>query len=403
MIDLRQFRRYPWQSLLIVVAVALGVAVITSVAAVIRPNGRDTFSDTLYYREIKLTAKADDRGAFYQDNLPVYEIGAADDEPLVLTPGDLEAARQAVPEADYAYLTSWQSYDSVAANLYNLDVTAATPDYPLAARLELASGSLPSPSDYEQGRKVIVLTAEAVKGLGLEGDPVGQTLELNSYSGQTSFQVIGTLSSNEEAGWQSKNSLIPYQSVEVSNPRELLFAVDDLEDVDAARAGLEAFARSTWGERAVVRGANNGGVDAQQRLVATVIAAFASTALVAAALNIMNLMLARVLRASHDIGILRTLGATRRHILLRALGDALVLGALGGALGVGGGYALQRAYLLLLTQSYGENLPSEFLSFSPFAALTGLGVALSVSLLFGLYPAISAARVRTVDALKGAL
>ena len=201
---------------------------------------------------------------------------------------------------------------------------------------------------------------------------------------------------------QESNSLIPYSPPPWDNgdPRELIFAVDDVANLDSARDQLAAFAQSTWGERITV--SSNNFDDSQFRLMNIVIASFASTALVAAALNIMNLMLARVLKRSHDIGIQRSLGATSGNIIWTFLSEALLLGILGGLLGIAAGYGLHKIYDTYQKTFYGEQFGFISSGFSPMAALIGFLIALAVSLLFGLYPAIRASKLRIIDALKGA-
>jgi ABC-type antimicrobial peptide transport system permease subunit len=184
------------------------------------------------------------------------------------------------------------------------------------------------------------------------------------------------------------------------NPSALQFAVENPDNLDAARDQLASFAREMWGERVSVS-SNNAGNEGQLRLMNIVIAAFASTALVAASLNIMNLMLARVLKRSHDIGIQRSLGATANTIIWRFLNEALLLGILGGLLGVVAGYGLHSVYNSYQKSFYGEEFGFIATNFSPMAALIGFAVALVVSLLFGLYPAIRASRIRIIEALRG--
>jgi putative ABC transport system permease protein len=96
-----------------------------------------------------------------------------------------------------------------------------------------------------------------------------------------------------------------------------------------------------------------------------VTAAFASTALVAASLNIMNLFLARVLKRSHDIGLQRSLGATANRIVWRFLSEALLLGSLGGILGVVAGYGLSKVYENYQRAFYGEQASFVPTGFSP--------------------------------------
>jgi putative ABC transport system permease protein len=408
----RQFRSYPLQSVLIVLAIALGVAVVTMVAASLQASSAQTSAqqDMLWNREIRMSEKKNDWGAFYQGGktIPVREVGLVTDEKVTLTQSDLQKAKEVSPAVQYAYLSEWNSMSKTQEDGSTLDIsiTSATAEYVKAARLELTKGSFPSDADFTEQRKVIVLSHNALEQLSVDESVVGQSLEfINPFDGApVSYTVIGILKkpANDFGGMES-NSLIPYSPPpwDGGNPRELLFAVDSSADVDTARDQLAAFARSTWGERVTVS-SNQGWDEGQLRLTNLVIAVFASTALVAASLNIMNLFLARVLKRSHDIGIQRSLGATANMVVRRFLSEAVLLGVLGGVFGVIAGYGLNKVYESYQRAYYGEGFGYIPIGFSPIAAVIGFSVALIVSLLFGMYPAIRASRLRIIDALRGA-
>ncbi len=407
----RQFRSYPLQSVLIVLAIALGVAVVTMVAASLQTTN-STLSEQneqLWNRELRLVSKKNDWNAFYQGvkPIPVREVGLVTDEKVVLSLEDLQKAKEATPSVTYAYLAEWTTFSKAQedGSMVNVEVASATADFVKAARLKVTKGSLPSDTDFAEQRKVIVLSPRGLEQLGVTEDVVGQTIEFMSFDGTpTEYTVLGILEKpKNDLGGIESNSLVPYSPPpwDDGNPRELLFAVDNPVDVDAARDQLSAFAREKWGERVTVS-SNQGLDDGQLRLMNLVIAAFASTALVAASLNIMNLMLARVLMRSHDIGIQRSLGATANTIVWRFLSEALLLGILGGLLGIIAGYGLHKVYENYQQTFYGEQFPYVATGFSPIAALIGFGVALAVSVIFGIYPAIRASRPRIIDALRGA-
>ncbi len=284
-----------------------------------------------------------------------------------------------------------------------MQVNSATADFVKAAKLKVSKGSLPSDTDFTEQRKVIVLSARALEELGLSPDIVGQSIQFTNWDGTPiEYTVIGILEKPaQDFDSQESNSLIPYSPPPWDNddPRELIFAVDDVANLDSARDQLAAFAQSTWGERITV--SSNNFDDSQFRLMNIAITSFASTALVAAALNIMNLMLTRVLKRSHDIGIQRSLGATSGNIIWTFLSEALLLGILGGLLGIAAGYGLHKIYDTYQKTFYGEQFGFISSGFSPMAALIGFLIALAVSLLFGLYPAIRASKLRIIDALRG--
>jgi putative ABC transport system permease protein len=402
----RQFRSYPLQSVLIVLAIALGVAVVTAVAAVFQSNNASQAfqRDQLWNRELRMQSKKNDWNAFYQGTkpLPVREVGLLEDESVTLTKEDLQRAKDASPSVPYAYLMSFWIYKLMVRDgtIADMDILLVTTDYARAAKLEVSSGSLPIASDYEQENNVIVLSSRDIKKLKIEGEPVGQTITVTEGAKTGRFTVVGVLKEPRDRS-DFNYSFVPYATPEWGGgaPTELLFAVDEVSQLGAAREELAAFARENWGERVTVS-SNNFDGSSQQRLIAIVIATFASTALAAASLNIMNLMLARVLKRSHDIGVQRTLGASRASIVQGFLAEVVLLGILGGLLGVLAGYGLLQVYNAYLLQFYGDQnaFPAPF---SPLAAMLGFAVALGVSLLFGLYPALQASRVRIIEALRG--
>ncbi|MGO9179334.1 MAG: ABC transporter permease [Candidatus Limnocylindrales bacterium] len=117
----------------------------------------------------------------------------------------------------------------------------------------------------------------------------------------------------------------------------------------------------------------------------------AAVALVVAGVGIANVMLMSVLERRSEIGLRRALGATRTHIALQFLAEALVLAVAGGILGVLAGVGAAAAYAS--TQHWQIVLPLD-------ATAGGLAAALAVGAIAGLYPAARAARVSPTEALR---
>ena len=123
----------------------------------------------------------------------------------------------------------------------------------------------------------------------------------------------------------------------------------------------------------------------------------ASFALVVGGIGIMNIMLATVTERTKEIGIRRALGAKRRHITLQFLIETTVISLTGGLIGIslGTGFA---TLLPILVHKFGSgNYPTAITSWSvigSFAVSGAIGVG------FGLYPAIMAARMNPIEALR---
>ncbi len=396
------------ESLLIVTAVAVAVAAVTvtvtaNLVALDRSFG--TFGgESLYNRRITVKPKTEDYEAFYLGvtAADVREIGPSDGQVPKLELRQLAEAARAAPTVSAAYIQDWRSFSHQALGDEWLSAPAVTEGFLTAARLEVAEGSLFSATDFEAQNNVMLLSPNAAEKLGLEGEVIGQQVVFGE--GEGSYTVVGVLQLTEAQDEDDYyEAFIPWRPSPWGDEiREFTFVVEDASAVRQAQAELRAYADATWGEGIVVRSsAESSSIYlGAQRTRLFIIAVFASLGLVVAALNIMSLMLARVLRRGREIGVRRSLGASRRGIRNQFLGEALTLGLLGGLVGVAFGYGLFRVYGSYMESVYEGS--GAFLTFSPVAALAAFGAALLISVLFGLYPAVTASRLRIVDTLKEA-
>ena len=175
------------------------------------------------------------------------------------------------------------------------------------------------------------------------------------------------------------------------------------DQFDAAREQLRSYADRRFGSGIVMNAAKDQiAVNLSvSRNAALVTALFASGGLVIAALNITNLMLARVLGRTRSIGISSALGASSRLIFTLFLTESLVLGLIGGLLGMGLAQGITAGLESTLKNAGGMNLIAMDLNLQPLHFALGLLVALLVSVLFGAYPAWMASKVRPSEALRG--
>jgi len=133
------------------------------------------------------------------------------------------------------------------------------------------------------------------------------------------------------------------------------------------------------------------GMNSQVRLVALLLGAVGSIALVLGGVGVMNIMLMSVSERKREIGIRLAIGARRRDVRRLFLAEALILSMLGAVLGVALGFA----------GGFGFAWMSGWqVSFSPLAAPLGAGVSLAAGVFFGFYPAVMAARLDPIEALR---
>ena len=403
---LKPFRGRVLESILIIAAVGVAAAAVTVVANLLAASARAdrALTETIYARQITLQPKADDYEAFYSSVVPsdVREIGPKDSTPPDLAFEDLEAVKAAAPSVTAAYLAEVYGFNHQGLeNSNSLTVLKVTSEFQTAAGLGISEGSLMSAVDFGDYNRVMLISPSGIRKLGLEAPVVGQEV---SFSYEGSYTIIGVLRQTDAQDEDDfYDAFIPWAPSEWSGLdgiRQLTFSVAKTADVPAAQSQIRAYADKTWGEAVSVRSSaeSNREYSRRQRTRDLVVAVFASLGLVTAALSIMSLMLARVLRRKREIGVRRSLGATRSAIRNQFLGEAALLGAVGGVLGVAAGYGLHvlyRGYTEDLYGGYGE-------TFSVPVALGALSLALLVSLLFGLYPAVLASRVRIIEALEEA-
>ena len=136
----------------------------------------------------------------------------------------------------------------------------------------------------------------------------------------------------------------------------------------------------------------------------------AAISLVVGGIGIMNIMLATVTERTREIGIRRALGATRRHIVLQFLVETVSLTIVGGLIGVLGGlscpFVVNQAmgFIEVTRPRLMAGLPDAIRDMEPVIVEASIPVAFSISvavgILFGIYPAIRAAHMDPIEALR---
>lgn len=257
-------------------------------------------------------------------------------------------------------------------------------------------------ADVESAARVCVLTSDvAQKFFGTSG-AVGKELIVNG----SAYLVIGVYPKlngsffNAIAG--SSSVLIPYSTfhrVYPGPPAELDVYPADPSAADRIGDLAKLALRHIHGPRAQYTVMNGAamvtGFENVLGIIGTGLSAIGGVALLVAGIGIMNIMLVSVAERTREIGIRKSIGASRADIALQFLLEALLLALAGGGIGMALGLGVTIGAAQLISKQLGAVIIPYLLIVS-----IALSFSIAVGMLFGTYPAIRAARMDPVEALR---
>lgn len=289
-------------------------------------------------------------------------------------------------------------------------VYGVSPGYTDIMGLHLLEGRFFGPEEENQASAVCVLGAGAKSNLFGANNPLGQWVKLN----QQWFQVIGVAS--PQLSSQTEVSGIPTQDVNnliyVPLNSAILRLEDSYSDVRDEIDGIYLHLRDEANVpqiaqvvRAILDSAHRSAGDfsvivpaellAQQRrterLFNAVMVAIASISLLVGGIGIMNIMLASILERTREIGVRRAVGARQFDIVRQFVIEATIISFVGGSFGIVFGFFMSRLIAWLAGWSTIVTVSSIILAFF---------VSITVGLVFGIYPAVKAARLDPVEAIR---
>ncbi|MCA9448427.1 MAG: FtsX-like permease family protein, partial [Candidatus Omnitrophica bacterium] len=131
--------------------------------------------------------------------------------------------------------------------------------------------------------------------------------------------------------------------------------------------------------------------EATKRTFNIVLGSIAAISLLVGGIGIMNIMLASVTERTREIGIRRAIGARKRQIVSQFLIETVVLSTIGGFIGIAIGLAIPWSI------TFFAGMPTVV---TPFSLVLSLGISMGVGMLFGIYPAMRAAALDPIVALR---
>jgi|WetSurMetagenome_2_1015567.scaffolds.fasta_scaffold14859_6 putative ABC transport system permease protein len=285
----------------------------------------------------------------------------------------------------------------------NIQVQGATWNFAQVTNAEIETGRIYSAEEEHRRAKVCLLGANISTSLFPSGNGVGESIVMDGAI----YRVLGVFE-KRKGGFLGENRqdnvvMIPLRTIEARYP-----------DMDAvvlycqAKPGLRETALleveeelrrlrglSTEQESNFTLSTSDSIIQQLDRitmLVRTGTLAISGLGLLVGGVGVMNIMLMSVTQRTREIGVRKAVGARRRDIIWQFLLEAALLTTIGGVLGVSLASSLGFVMALLI-----PNLPA----IPPvWAVLSGLGLSTTVGIVFGIWPALKAARLDPIESLR---
>ena len=320
-----------------------------------------------------------------------------------LTREDATALRETLQLSDYVSARAATDGVNVSALGKSVDVNVAGCDayYPYVSDIPLSQGRHVTEIDDRENAQVALLGWDVYTSLLAPREPVGSTVRI----GNRHFRVVGVAAQRGKVLGQSRDRFVivplgayrkvfgPNQSVEIQiaagDIRVLQDAMDEATVAMRIRHGLRP------------REGNDFAVSSSEQLISlwksisrgimAALVALVGVSMLVGGIVLMNTMIVSVTERTREVGLRKAVGAPQGAIMWQFLVESATLSVFGGVVGMAIGFAIAALVSAVSVLPYVVN-----------AALVGIAFAVTVvlGLVFGTYPALRAARLDPVDALR---
>ena len=284
----------------------------------------------------------------------------------------------------------------------NIQVRGVSPEYVNFSSFDAERGRLMSPTEVESARPVAVIGWQTADRLfGTDVDPIEKVIQIEGVH----FRVVGVSGKRGAllGNSQDEFAVIPLSQFWMifGSRRSLALSVKprDLAQIQPAMDEATVALRSA--RRLRPKQAENFGLFTSDTIldiyhsatngIFAVLVGVVALSLVVGGIVIMNIMLMVVSERTREIGLRKALGARRADIMAQMLTESVVLSMFGGVIGT------LLGIVIAMVISQFTPVPA---SIEPWSVALGIGITALVGLFFGLYPAMRAARLDPIEALR---
>jgi len=278
-------------------------------------------------------------------------------------------------------------------------VVGVSPKYFLISNLNIISGSVYNTRESYSA----ILGSKVAKELFLEEDPLNQTVNIRG----TEFNVVGVLEEEPESNFSANTpnysvfipDYVALDLIETKYYNSFILTAVSEDKIEQAKTQItdillknHEIESSESADFSIITPQDLLSVAGQITGVLTaLLSGIAAISLLVGGIGIMNIMLGSVTERTREIGLRKAVGAKTFDILVQFLTEALLLTVIGGVFGIVIGFLI-------------SSLASQALGFEGVitidSILLAVGVSSFIGIVFGLYPALKAARLNPIDALR---
>ncbi|MEG0894676.1 MAG: ABC transporter permease [Oscillospiraceae bacterium] len=269
--------------------------------------------------------------------------------------------------------------------------------------MKLLHGRLLNKSDISKKLNVCIVDEQFAKKLFNRSNIINKEISVCMDNRYVNLTVVGVVSSGGNIIQNIMGQIVPtfvyapYTTISMNSSKKGFSQIvaklkDDCNETEATSNILRTLSQNYNG-KIIIENLNTQkkSLNSILNIVTMLLTAIGGISLIVSGLSIMTVMLVTVSERTREIGIKKSIGAKKKHILLEFLSEALILTFIGGIIGVSSGLLVSFIGFKFLNIPFMFNI-KEIIFSVLFCILIGV--------LFGVYPAIKAANLKPVDALK---